>query len=387
MKRTLATIATIFLLVGFSTRSQGQAVATRSIAETLQPFVNNHELAGAVTLVANSEQILAIDTVGYADISTKTPMKADSLFWIASMTKPMTCVALMMLVEEGKIQLDAPISQYLPEYKDAWVAVESDKDRILLRRPQRAVTVRDLMRHTSGLPFRSPNEDEARDYLGPEKSAKFYAQTRLGFEPGTKYLYSSAGINLVGRLIEIGSGMSYDDFLVSRLLKPLGMKDTTFWPTDEQLKRLATSYRPNKSKDNLEPTTIYALHAPYSDHDRKTLPGGGLFSTASDLNRFCQMMLNKGVLNGRRYISEATVAEMTKRQTAPSIKESHGLGFATNNGIFGHGGAYSTNMSIDPQSGLITIFLVQHRGFPGKGDTSHAAFVKAAREQFATKAK
>lgn len=194
-----------------------------------------------------------------------------------------------------------------------------------------------------------------------------YAMTPLEFEPDRGYRYSNAGINTAGRIIEVVSGMPYEEFLDERLFKPLGMKDTTFWPDEEQLTRLAMSYKPKADKSGLEEIKIGQLLYPLSDPSRQPMPAGGLFSTARDVARFCQLVLNRGEFDGRRYLSEAAVKEMTKRQTPDTIKESYGLGWATGGGSFGHGGAFATNMSIDPARGLITVFMVQHTGSPDIG--------------------
>jgi CubicO group peptidase (beta-lactamase class C family) len=207
--------------------------------------------------------------------------------------------------------------------------------------------------------------------------------TPLQFEPGSKYQYSNAGINTAGRIIEVVGGMPYEEFLDKRLFEPLGMKDTTFWPDESQLARLATSYKPNADKTNLEAITITQLKYPLNDRKRQPMPAGGLFSTARDLGRFCRMIMSGGVFEGKRYLSEAAVTQMTSRQTGENIKESYGLGWSTGGGSFGHGGAYATNMTIDIRRGLITVFLVQHAGFPGNGGKSQGAFRKAAEEQFA----
>jgi CubicO group peptidase (beta-lactamase class C family) len=206
--------------------------------------------------------------------------------------------------------------------------------------------------------------------------------TPLQSEPGTKYQYSNAGINTAGRIIEVVSGAPYEDFLQKRLFDPLGMKDTTFRPNEEQLKRLAKAYKPNKDKDGLEETPIGQLKYPLSDALRQPMPAGGLFSTAADVGRFCQMMLNNGVWDGKRYVSEASVKELTHRQTAEGIKESYGLGWSVDGDGFGHGGALSTNMRVDTKRGLVTVFLVQHAGFPADGGKSAEAFRRAAEEKF-----
>ena len=351
------------------------------IAQALEPFVKSRTLAGAVVLVADKDKVLAVDAVGYANIEDNQLMKIDAVFWIASMSKPITASALMMLVDAGLVRLDDPIEKYLPEFKDLWVAVERDKEHVLLKRPKTQVTVRHILAHTSGMPFASPLEVNPRDQLTLRDSVRSHAMTPLHSEPGTKYVYSNAGINTAGRIIEVVSGMPYEEFLQKRLFEPLGMKDTTFWPSESQLKRLATTYKPDAKKTALEPSTIAAFTYPLGDRKRTAMPGGGLFSTADDVGRFCRMILAGGVHDGKRYLSEAAIKEMSSRQTG-ALKESYGLGWAVGPSTFGHGGAYATNMQIDTKRGLITVFMVQHNGFIGNGAQSLAAFRKAAEERF-----
>ncbi len=355
------------------------AHAESLIAPALQPFVESHSLAGAVTAVASKEKVLSVETVGFADVAAKKPMTADALFWIASMSKPITGTAFMMLVDEGKVRLDDPVEKFLPEFKGQGLAEEKDK----VRPPRHPITIRNILSHTSGLPFRAPVEQPTLDMVPLDARAKAYAAERLLFEPETKYQYSNAGINTAGRIIEVLSGMKYEEFLQQRLFIPLGMKDTTFWPNEEQLQRLAKSYKPTADKTNLEETTITQLAYPLHDRRRQPMPAGGLFSTAADVVTFCRMILNGGELNGRRYLSEASLLEMTRRQTAPELKESYGLGWAVTPNGCGHGGAYATDMSIDRERGLITVFMVQHAGWPNetKGKVKQA-FSQAALKAF-----
>ena len=358
------------------------ATGSAAITAALQPFVDNHSLAGAVTLVADKTSILSVEAVGFADIAAGKPLKTDAIFWIASQSKPMTATALMMLVDEGKLKLDDPVSKYLPEFRDMWLAVEHDNDHMLLKRPSHAITIREILSHTSGLPFASSVEQPTLDMLPLRDAVHTYALSPLQYEPGTKYQYANAGINTAGRLIEVLSGMPYERFMDERLFIPLGMKDTTFWPTKKQQTRLAKPYKPNTDKTNLEETTVTQLHYPLDSHERYPMPAGGLFSTAADVAHFCQMILNKGMLGGKRYLSEASVAEMTKKQTAASLQDGYGLGWSTGGGNFGHVGAYSTNMNIDSNKGIITIWMVQHAGYPNNGDQSFGAFRKAVDEKF-----
>jgi CubicO group peptidase (beta-lactamase class C family) len=351
------------------------------VTAALQQFVVNRSLAGTVVMVADKDEVLYLEALGYSDVGAQKPMKTDALFWIASQSKSITAAAFMTLVDDGKVKLDDPVEKYLPEFKNQWLAVEQDNDHILLKKPKHPITVREILSHTSGLPFASAMEVPTLDGLTLRDAVRSYAMTPLVFEPGTKYQYSNAGINTAGRIIEVVSGTPYEDFLDNRLFGPLGMKDTTFWPNDEQLTRLAKSYRPDKDKTGLEETTIGQLKYPLSDRKRQPMPAGGLFSTAEDVGRFCRMVLNGGTLDGKRVLSEEAVKEMTSRQTGEGIKENYGLGWSTG-GHFGHGGAFSTNMSIDPKNGLVMVYMVQHAGFPKGGEKALGAFQEAAEKQF-----
>lgn len=356
------------------------SAAEPSVSGALQPFVESGSLAGAVTVVANKEKVVSLETVGYMDVGAKQAMKPNSLFWIASMSKPITGTALMLLVDEGQVKLDDPIEKYLPEFKELKVAGANGAE---LKKPARLVTVRDVMSHTSGMPFKSAKESPTLDGLPLKVAVESYAVTPLTHEPGAKYQYSNAGINTGARIIEVVSGMSYEDFMDQRLFKPLGMKDTTFWPNEEQVSRLAKPYKPNADKTKLEETTISQLIYPLSKRDnRYPMPAGGLFSTGADVAIFCRMLLNGGELNGKRYLSAEALKVMTSKQTGDAVKDGYGIGWSTNGMTYGHGGALATNMTIDPQRGLITVFLVQHAGFPGDGGKSHSAFVKAANDAF-----
>ena len=155
------------------------------------------------------------------------------------------------------------------------------------------------------------------------------------------------------------------------------------WPNEEQNARVAKSYRPNDAKTDLTEITVGQLIYPLTDHARRfPMPAGGLFSTAKDTAIFCQMLLNRGELNGRRYLSEAAFTELTKRQTPEAVKDSYGLGLAVGSDFFGHGGAQSTNMEVRPSKGLVIVWMVQHAGFPGEGGKAQGVFKNWAIERF-----
>jgi len=360
------------------------AELSKPIVRAVQPFVDSNTLAGAVMLVASRDKVLSLGAVGWMDIAQRKPMSADALFWIASQSKSMTAAALMMLVDEGRVNLDDPVEKYLPEFKGQMLAVEQDADHVLLRKPAHPITVREILSHTSGLPFSSPLEQPTLDGLPLRNAVRSYAMVPLQFTPGTSYQYSNAGINTAGRIIEVVSGMPYEQFMEGRLFKPLGMKDTTFWPSAKQVKRLAKPYKPAQGKTGLEETLVTQLRYPLSERvHRFPMPAGGLFSTARDTAQFCRMILNGGVCGGKRLLSEEAVRQLTSRQTAPDIKDSYGLGFFVGTDWCGHGGAYATNMQIDHRRGLILVWMVQHNGFPGNGAKSQDAFKQAAIAAFA----
>ncbi len=378
-------------LAGFS-QGTPQA-ASEGLSAALQPYVNRHELAGAVTLIASKDKVLDLETVGYADIEARKAMQADCLFWIASMSKPIASVALMMLVEEGKVRLDDSVQTYLPQFAPKIMGAASGGIHVLLEPPRNPITVRGLLSHTAGIAFRSSLETPTLDAFPLAMRVESYSLEPLLFEPGSDWSYSNAGINTVARIIEVASGMTYEEFLQKRLFDPLGMRDTTFWPTEAQLQRLAKSYKPNGAGDDLEETPITQLRYPLNDRKgRYALPAGGLFSTALDLSKFCQMLLSGGEYNGRRYLESKSIQEMTRNQVAEASRkgvsrsggaDGYGLGWETaGSGKFGHGGAYATSMHIDPRRGLITIWLVQHADFPGDGAKSLDTFESFASKHF-----
>jgi CubicO group peptidase (beta-lactamase class C family) len=337
------------------------------MANALQPFIDQHVISGGVTIVATKDKILDEEAFGLADVETQRPMTTDSLFAIASMTKPMTITALIMLVEEGQVSLDDPVEKYLPEFKGQMVAVEHDADHVLLRKPQRPMLVRDLMCHLSGLPKRVPCDSFIKaDSLPLATWVKMYASLPLESEPGTHYDYSNPGINTAGRIVEVVSREPYEKFMQDRLFKPLGMKDTTFIPNQEQLSRLASLYMVKPDHSGLEKVPPSFFTYPLDNPHRSPIPSAGLFSTAGDILKFCQMFLSRGTYEGRQYLKPETVDMVTRIETPASVGAQRGYPWAENLGkdreAYGHGGAYRTYMIIDPKENLIGILMLQHVG-------------------------
>jgi len=354
----------------------------KEVPRRMQKFVDDGVLSGAVTLVARRDGVACLDAVGFRDLAAKKPMRVDDLFWIASMTKPFTATCVLMLQDEGKLSVEDPVEKHLPEFKGQWMVAGRDKDTLTLKHPARPITLRDLLTHTSGL----ANVDPPRPNCSLAELVMAYAQQPLQFEPGSKWAYSTAGMNVLGRVVEVVSGRPFAEFLDARLLKPLGMKDTTFWPTRSQMKRVAKSYQPAESGHGLVETGITHLKGELTARDRTPLPGGGLFSTAPDLVRFYRMILNGGESGGRRYVSKTAVEQMTRTQTG-ELKTgfvegmSFGLGWGVvrqpvgvttmlSPGTCGHGGAYGTQGWIDPKQNLIVVMMIQRVKLQPNGDGS-----------------
>lgn len=380
-RKSLAALLLGFAVAGLGSVAESLAESPAKSALILKPFVDKHELAGAVAVVVDKENTLSTEAVGFADIAANKAMTPDAMFWIASQSKPITAVAVMMLVDEGNISLDDPVEKYLPEFKEQML---KDKESGELKKPAHPVTIRETLCHMSGMPYKSAAEEPTLDGLPLAEAVKSYAKTPLQTEPGTAYQYSNAGINTAARVLEVVSGMPYEVFMQERLFDPLGMTDTTFWPNEDQALRVAKSYRPDATKTNLEEFKISQLIYPLTDRTKRyPMPAGGLFSTAKDTARFCQMLLNGGELDGKRYLNEAAMKEISRRQTPTTVKESYGLGFSVGGDAFGHGGAHATNMEVFPTKGIAVVWMVQHGGFPGDGGKAQGTFKNWAFEKFA----
>ena len=370
-------------VVPFQLRAQSAPTSTgqsnpHPFAAKFQPFVDNHTLAGAVCLVATKDKILDEEAIGYADLETKKPMAFDNEFWIASMTKPMTATALMMLVDEGKVKIDDPVENYLPEFKGLKVGASKDEPPVPANHP---ILVREILSHTSGM----ANLPERPIPGTLALHVQSYSESPLGAQPGTHFLYSNANINIAGRIVEVVSGMPYERFMQERIFTPLGMSDTTFQLDAAQMERLASSYLESPDKNGLVKgmsPLLPRLGKPWLP----PMPAGGLFSTAADLLKFCRMMLQGGVADGKRYLSVVSLAAMTKAYTTPATGGSYGLGWMIAPNGFLHDGAFKTRMAIIPREGLVELFLVQQQGPIPEGakqsmklfsDTAEALFGKA----------
>jgi CubicO group peptidase (beta-lactamase class C family) len=373
------------LLLGLSATALGQVdKSSNPVRSAIQRFVDEKEIAGAVAVVGDANGLIAVEPVGRQEIEGDLPMRPDTLFRIASMTKPITAIAVMILVDEGKLKLDEPIEKYLPEFTGQMMLGYRQGDTFIAKRPSRPITLRDLLTHTSGLPD-GPLPDSAERDAKPSttlaESSQNYARRRLSFEPGSRWSYSNAGINTLGRVIEIASGMSYESFLKARIFDPLRMIDTTFYPTADQMKRLAMTY----ARDGGELQPIASSKVAPKAGERPPSPAGGLYSTGLDLAKVYRMMLTRGTFEGRRILSESAVDQMTKLQTGDLacgfvdgmgfglgwafVKQPTGVTEALSPGSFGHGGAFGTQAWIDPKKGRFAILLIQRVGLANNDGT------------------
>ena len=353
----------------------------RSLSTWMDQFlmdrVDRGALVGVAAMVIDRNGVIASAVHGVSSLVSPRRMQIDDVFWIASQTKPMTAVALMMLVDAGAVQLDDPVSKHLPRLAELWVEAEADAEHKLLRKASRPITLRDLLCHMSGMPFVSVLEQPTIDTVPLRPLVDAYALTPLLKQPGVAYQYSNMGINTIGRVIEVVSGESYEDFMKSRLFEPLGMVDTVFRLNVSQVDRLAHAHGPAASNDRYEPGQLGQLSYPLDDPARQAVPAGGLFSTAQDVSQFCRMLLSGGTLDGKRYLSPSAIAEMTRRQTAESVDNAYGLGWAVAGLRYSHAGAAGSTMIIDPVAGRAIVYMVQNNGFIHGGDTVQASLAKA----------
>ncbi len=365
----------------------GTPPAVATISERVRKSIAAKEVAGAVTLVATPDRVIHLDAAGNASLDPGVAMRTDDIFWIASMSKPILGTLLLMLQDEGLLSVDDPVEKYLPDFKGLKTADGKPAQ----------LTIRHLLTHTSGLA--EITAAQARDSRTLASVIPLYLAKPVGFTPGSKWVYCQSGINTGGRIAEVVTGESLDKLLQRKLFDPLGMKDTTFYLTEKQLPRLVKSYR-RTDKGELEATAIGFLNGKSAtDRDRFPAPNGGLFSTAPDYARFCQMVLRGGELDGKRYLQPETVKLMTSIQTAglktgftPGngwglgwcvVREPQGVTAMLSPGSFGHGGAYGTQAWIDPTAKRITILMVQRANFPNSDDSEvRKGFQEAAAGAF-----
>jgi CubicO group peptidase (beta-lactamase class C family) len=356
----------------------------------VQHDIDAKRIAGTVTLVVRRGHVAYFKAQGMLDREAGKAMPTDAMFRICSMTKPITSVAAMMLYEEGKFLLDDPVSKYLPEFKNAKVLVKPASGEPYTIPATKEITIRDLLRHTSGITYQwnpdlGPMYEKANvasgllPYDGTiGDSVKQLAGMPLLFNPGDRFEYS-LGVDVIGRLVEVLSGMPLDEFFRTRIFEPLGMKDTYFFPPDNKLARLATAYTyyPDKGLNRFPDTPIregsFVYSADYPARGAKKLfsGGAGLVSTAMDYARFCQMMLDEGKVGNTRLLSRKTIELMTHDQLGKiGLDQGFGIGFGIDGvkaplselgsvGEYSWGGFFYTGFTIDPKEQMIVVFMAQ----------------------------
>ena len=360
------------------------------VGAAMQSAVDAGEVSGAVTVVVNRHKTLHLETIGLANIAENKPMRANSVFWIASMTKPVTGVAILMLQDEGKLHVSDPVANYIPEF--AALKTPSGNPANL--------TISQILTHTSGLGEASG--DAAKQARTLADLIPLFLAAPMQFEPGSQWRYCQSGINTAARIVEVVSGMSFDVFVQKRVFTPLGMKSTTFYPEGKLLKQLVTAYSRNSKTGALE---TVPPSSNYGAKGRPPMGNGGLFSTGPDYARFCQMLLGNGTVGRKRFLSPDAMQFLTTPQTGDlptgfmqsaqygSHGTNYGWGIGTcilrtphegiasmlSPGTFGHGGAWGTQAWIDPVRGVAYVLMVQRSNFPNSDASSvRRAFQEAS---------
>ncbi len=344
------------------------------IAPAMQRHIEEGKLVGGLGLVARDDRVVYAETWGQRDRERKLPMTEDAIFRIYSMSKPITSVAAMILVEEGKLGLDDPISKYLPALANMKVLVETQGEDGKKRNEEvdaaRAITVRDLLRHTSGFTYGFfGNSEVDKRYRSAgllvtdrtlEDTVRKLAEIPLLHQPATRWHYS-VSTDVLGRVIEVASGQSLDGFFRKRIFEPLGMKDTFFSVPEKKLPRLAQMYSPDGN--GLKPASPLRSFRFVNSGNRYFSGGGGLCSTAADYLAFCRMLLDEGTSGDKRILRPQSVRAMRTNQLQDGIQRpgfQFGLGFRIDrDGTCGWGGAAGTRFWIDPKNKLVTIYMVQ----------------------------
>jgi CubicO group peptidase (beta-lactamase class C family) len=360
------------------------------IEEAMLEMISKNEVAGSVTVVATQDRLLHLQATGLADVAAQKRMNVDTLFWIASMTKPVTGAAILMLQDEGRLNIADPVAKFIPEF----AALKSPSGK------PANLTITQILTHTSGLG--EANGPAALQAHTLAELVPLWLAAPMQFEPGSQWKYCQSGINAAARIVEVVSGMTFDTFLQKRLFDPLGMTHTTFYPTGQQWAQVATAYAKNPDTGRLE---AVPPRGDFGKRGRPPLGNGGLYSSAKDYTRFCQMLLNGGTLEGRRILSADAVKALSAVHTGALecgffqkeefgrhgknygwgigtcvLKEPHaGLAETLSPGTFGHGGAWGTQAWIDPQKQVIQVLMVQRANFPNSDASPvREAFQKAA---------
>ena len=334
----------------------------------MRSYVDNRDFSAIQTAIVKNGKIIHFDNYGYSEISSKKPLEENDIFRIASMTKPIVSVALMMLYEEGKFKLDDPLYKFIPEFKNMTVK-KGKKEKPI----KNHIKVIDILRHSAGFGFKGPEGYRKSIGMNLEEFVKESIKTPLSYEPGTQWRYSYS-TDICGYLVEVLSGLTLDKFLKTRIFDPLKMNDTFFELPKEKINRFTTLY--NKEKNGELNVFDSPSESPFTDNVTLFSGAGGLLSTTSDYLIFCQMLLDEGVYNDMRLIKSSTLDLMLEDHADDlkykgfvfGKKKGFGLGFEVVNktdtkfgskGTYGWGGMFGTYYRIDPVENMIFIYMTQ----------------------------
>ena len=354
--------------------------------DALMPFVQSGQLPGAIN-VFYKNGIQETTCVGYADVAAKRPITMNDVYMQCSQTKGFCGVTIAMLIEEGKISLDDPVSKYLPEFRELWV-LKSNQDGVkTLVKAKNTLTIRMVMNHTGGFPFEicaKQGNIKGGGWSGgaPIRQTAAIAAASLLFEPGTKVKYSNTGIDIGAAIVEVVTGQRWEDFLKERVLIPLGMNSSSFRPTDRQLETQVEMYDCVKDAPAKYRRQNNMQQRPYNGPNVFASAGAGLWTTANDQLKFYKMLMNLGVGdNGARILKEETVRELLAKSTRPKGMGGYSLGLTApeedqENSWFGHGGAWGTNCMVNWHRKELKLWVVQLCGKPRPWDKARAAAEK-----------
>ena len=377
MKRILYAIVALMLLSGTQAQAQKKVVESKTqyAREVLAPYVESGQLPGAIS-VFYKDGVEEICCIGYADVAAKRKIGLDNAFMQCSQTKGFCGVTIAKLVEEGRISLDDPVSKYLPEMAELWVLDQKNDSTQTLHKAKNTLTVRMVLNHTGGFPFEvSAKRPDVRGggWSGGapiRQVASIAAASPIMFEPGTAVQYSNTGIDIGAAIVQVVTGMKWEDYLKQTVLDPLGMKATWFWPTDEQIANKIELYRYVQDAPAQWREEMDNQQRPYNDSHVFASAGAGLWTTARDQIKFYKMLMNLGVGdNGVRILKEETVKSILAQSTRPAGMEGYSLGLNTpkedsEDAWFGHGGAWGTQCTVNWHKKQLRMWVVQSAGGP-----------------------
>ena len=378
----VVSVVALMALAGCTTAPAWKESGTSFAKDALQKYVDSGELPGAIS-VFYKDGVQETACLGYADADAKRPIALDNVYMQCSQTKGFCGVTIAILVEEGKLNLDDPVSKYLPEFETLWIKASESNGVQRLVKAKNRLTVRNVMNHTGGFPFELPNGQAMGGWSRrmPLRSVAATAAAQpILFEPGTNVRYSNVGIDIGAAVVEIVTGKRWEEFLKERVFAPLGMENSGFWPTDEQLANKIEMYDVKGGEKAKWKKQASWMQRPYNDDRVFPSAGAGLWTTAADQLKFYKMLMNLGIgENGVRILKEETVKSILATSTRPAtLKDpnySLGLRAPAKDGEdewFGHGGAWGTNCMVNWHKKELKLWAVQFSGGPRPWDKARA---------------